>query len=161
MTKAKIRNLPYGAGLARLVAALLLLPQAGLAEEGGADTRHFTDSSSERAPSVTAFPKYPSIARRDRIEGEAVVCFNIDAQGRVIRPSVRSSTHKIFEKPAMRAIRRSSFAPLAEGKKPATAKTCRTYRFRLDPVNAGNRAEMHDDVLQRVIAYLSAVRAPA
>jgi hypothetical protein len=28
-------------------------------------------------------------------------------------------------------------------------------------VNAGNRAEMHDDVLQRVIAYLSAVRAPA
>jgi TonB family protein len=65
-----------------------------------------------------------------------MVCFNIDARGRVLRPSIRSSTHRIFEKPAMTAIRRSSFTPLAAGEKPATAKTCRTYRFRLDPINA-------------------------
>jgi TonB family protein len=99
---------------------------------------HFTDSSADRQPAVTAFPRYPSVARRDRIEGEAMVCFNIDARGRVLRPSVRSSTHRIFEKPAMMAIRRSSFAPLAAGGKPAAAKTCRTYRFRLDSINARN-----------------------
>lgn len=112
--------------------AALLLPLLALAGDE-ADT-DFSDSPGERLPAVTAFPKYPSIARRDRIEGEAVVCFHIDARGKVIRPSIRSSTHKIFEKPAMRAIRDSSFAPLPEGEKPAVAKTCRTYRFRLDPV---------------------------
>ena len=117
-----------------VLAALLLLPLSAFADDE-ADTRNFTDSPSERVPAVTAFPKYPSIARRDRIEGEAVVCFHIDARGKVVRPSIRSSTHKIFEKPAMRAIRSSSFAPLADGEKPAVAKTCRTYRFRLDPIN--------------------------
>jgi TonB family protein len=119
---------------ARRFAALLLLPLLAVAEDE-ADTRNFTDSPGERVPAVTAFPKYPSIARRDRIEGEAVVCFHIDARGKVVRPSIRSSTHKIFEKPAMRAIRRSSFTPLADGEKTAVAKTCRTYRFRLDRIN--------------------------
>lgn len=117
-----------------VLASLLLaaVPLAFAQEEGAA--RHFTDSSSDRAPAVTAFPKYPAIARRDRIEGETVVCFIIDARGKIIRPSIQSSTHKIFEKPAMRAIRGSSFEPLASGEQMATAKTCRTYRFRLDPV---------------------------
>lgn len=121
-------------GFAQFVTVLLLLPLFALAGDE-ADTGNFTDSPGERVPAVTAFPKYPSIARRDRIEGEAVVCFHIDARGKVVRPSIRSSTHKIFEKPAMKAIRRSSFTPLPDGEKPALAKTCRTYRFRLDRVN--------------------------
>jgi len=121
-------------GRAQLFTALLLLPLFAFAGDE-ADTGNFTDSPGERVPAITAFPKYPSIARRDRIEGEAVVCFHIDARGKVVRPSIRSSSHKIFEKPAMRAIRRSSFTPLADGEKPALVKTCRTYRFRLDRVN--------------------------
>jgi TonB family protein len=123
--------------LALLVAALLL-PEVALADDDAESVRHFTDSSSDRSPAVTAFPKYPSIAHRDRIQGEATVCFNIDASGRVVRPSIRSSSHRIFNKPVMRAIRRSSFEPLAAGQKPAVAKTCRTYRFRLDPISAQN-----------------------
>jgi TonB family protein len=126
---------PRGTALALLVAAGLLPPIA-LAQDEEEKVSHFTDSSSDRPPAVTAFPKYPSVARRDRIEGEAMVCFNIDARGRVLRPSIRRSTHRIFEKPAMTAIRRSSFTPLAVGEKTAAAKTCRTYRFRLDPINA-------------------------
>jgi TonB family protein len=129
-----MNRIPEAPRRAHLFAALLLLPLLALADHE-ADTGPFTDSPGERLPAVTAFPKYPSIARRDRIEGEAVVCFHIDARGKVVRPSIRSSTHKIFEKPAMRAIRRSSFTPLADGKKPAVAKTCRTYRFRLDRIN--------------------------
>jgi TonB family protein len=125
---------PETSRFAHLFAALLLLPLSALADDE-ADTGNFTDSPNERVPAVTAFPEYPSIARRDRTEGEAVVCFHIDARGRVVRPSIRSSTHKIFEKPAMRAIRRSSFAPLADGEKATVVKTCRTYRFRLDRVN--------------------------
>ena len=127
-------RIPERQGRAQLLTALFLLPLFALAGDE-ADTGNFTDSPDERVPAVTAFPKYPSIARRDRIEGEAVVCFHIDARGKVVRPSVRSSTHKIFEKPAMQAIRSSSFAPLADGEKPALVKTCRTYRFRLGRVN--------------------------
>ena len=136
MGKARTRKALRGPALA--LATALLLPAIGLADDGGERARHFTDSSSDRPPAVTEFPKYPSVALRDRIEGEAMVCFNIDARGRVVRPSIRSSSHRIFEKPAMAAIRRSSFAPLAAGEKPAAAKTCRTYRFRLDPINAQN-----------------------
>ena len=136
MRKAARTSRVLRIALALLTAATLLLPEIALADDEQTNTKQFTDSSNERAPAVTTFPKYPSVARRDRIEGEATVCFTIDGRGRVRRPSVRSSTHKIFEKPAMRAIKSSSFEPLAEGKKPSPAKACRTYRFRLDPVSA-------------------------
>lgn len=105
-------------------------------DEVDTETSHLTDSSTERTPEVTAFPKYPSIARRDRIEGEATVCFKIDPRGRILKPSISSSTHKIFEKPALRAIKESSFEPLAPGDELSPEKVCRTYRFRLDPVAA-------------------------
>lgn len=92
---------------------------------------HIFDSSTDRVPLKTAFPKYPSVARRDRIEGEATVCFKIKTNGRISRPSLRSSTHRIFNRPTMRAIKRSTFEPLGPSQILATAKTCRTYRFRL------------------------------
>ncbi len=95
---------------------------------------HIFDSSTDRVPLVTAFPKYPSVARRDRIEGEATVCFKIKTNGRISRPTVRNSTHRIFKRPTMRAIKKSTFEPLGPGQILATAKTCRTYRFRLEPV---------------------------
>ena len=94
------------------------------------------ESSTDRQPSLTAFPSYPSIARRDRIEGEATVCFDIDTRGKVKRASIESYSHKIFRKPSLRAIRKSSFEPLRPDQVKARAKTCRTYRFRLDPILA-------------------------
>jgi len=94
------------------------------------------DSSSERKPASTIFPNYPSIARRDRIEGEATVCFKIDVRGKVKRASVKSYTHKIFKKPALRAMKSSSFEPLQPGQVLERVKTCRTYRFRLEPILA-------------------------
>ena len=89
------------------------------------------DSFSDRQPLKTAFPSYPSIARRDRIEGEATVCFDIDVRGKVKRASIKSYTHKIFRKPSLRAIRSSSFEPLQPDQVLAPTETCRTYRFRL------------------------------
>jgi TonB family protein len=104
------------------------------------DTRKsfISDTSSERIPLVTAFPKYPYVARRDRIQGETVVCFTVSSKGRVERPTVRTSTHRIFRRPAMKAIRASSFEALAPGEAKSFVKSCRTYRFRLDPVLAEN-----------------------
>lgn len=116
------------------VAAVALSPAAMAGD--GTDVSQDTDTPADRVPATTAFPSYPSIARRERLEGEAIVCFTIDAHGRVVRPAIRSSTHKIFERPALRAIKRSSFEPLAEGEEPSPVKSCRTYRFRLEPLTA-------------------------
>lgn len=82
---------------------------------------------------MTRFPYYPARARRERIEGEATVCFKVAPDGRILDAEVVSSTHEIFEKPALEAIKQSSFEPLAAGKE-LVPTVCRTYRFRLDPV---------------------------
>ena len=94
------------------------------------------DLSRDRSPVVTEFPKYPYVARRDRIEGEATVCFTVNRRGEVVRPSIRSSSHRIFRRPSLKAIRKSTFEPLHKGEQASSLKTCRTYRFRLDPVVA-------------------------
>lgn len=98
--------------------------------------RFVQDSNTDRRPAQTAFPKYPSIARRDRIEGEATVCFVIDDRGKISRISVKDYSNRIFRRPALRAIRNSSFEPLEPGNFLPRAKTCRTYRFRLEPIVA-------------------------
>lgn len=98
----------------------------------------FKDSSTERTPAKTTIPNYPRIARRDRIEGDATVCFSIDFNGRIRSPRVEHYTHRIFRRPALKAIRSSSFEPLAAHERLATERVCRTYRFRLEPVLADN-----------------------
>jgi len=107
-----------------------------LADDSTRITRitHMEDSSSDRMPSVTAVPQYPEIARRDRIEGEATVCYTIDADGRIRRPAVRRSSHKMFAKPALKAIKKSSYEPLQSNQEATVARTCRTFRFLLKPV---------------------------
>jgi len=119
---------------------MILMSTAGIAQSRSSLVRHFTDTNTDRIPALTAFPKYPSVARRDRIEGEATVCFKIRANGKISRAVVTDKTHRIFAKPALRAIRKSSFEPIGPGQTLATARTCRIYRFRLDPVVADNSA---------------------
>ena len=63
----------------------------------------------ERVPLKTAVPEYPDAALRDRVEGEVQVCFEVDRRGRPWRIAVRSSTHRIFERPSIRAVRASSY----------------------------------------------------
>lgn len=122
--------------LAALACALLASATAGLADETARVTRiiHVEDSSSDRTPSVTAAPQYPELARRDRIEGEATVCYTIDRDGAIHRPAVRKSSDKMFARPALKAIRQSSYEPLKPGQKLSVVKTCRTFRFLLTPV---------------------------
>ncbi len=85
-----------------------------------------------RTPEITKVPDYPGLARRQRIEGEATVCFKVAPDGRVLEATVASSTHEIFEKPALEAIKGSTFEPLAPGEE-LVPSVCRTYRFRLAP----------------------------
>jgi len=95
---------------------------------------HFEDSTSDRIPTVTAVPQYPEKARRDRIEGEATVCYFVDSKGRIKNAAIRRSSHKMFAKPSMKAIKQSSYEPLRPNQKMSNVKTCRTYRFLLNPV---------------------------
>lgn len=122
---------------AMFAAGFLILSAAAAAQN---DTRHayVSDAITDRTPLVTTFPKYPYVARRDRIEGETVVCFSISSDGKVVRPSVRRSTHRIFNRPAIKAMKQSTFMPLAPGEAKSLVKTCRTFRFKLDPILAEN-----------------------
>ena len=106
-----------GANALAWITICVLSAAAGLvfAEEKTGGVTHFIDTSTDRVPALTAFPKYPSIARRDRIEGEATVCFKIKANGNISRPVVTDYSHKIFSKPALRAIKKSNFEPLGPG----------------------------------------------
>lgn len=121
-----------------LIATAVFAGGAASAEET-AITR-YKDSDSDRVPVHTVVPAYPRIARRDRIEGDVQVCYYIDKKGRPYRVAVRKATHRIFEKPALRAVKASTYAPLAPGQKTSGIKTCRTFRFALTAVVADNGA---------------------
>ena len=130
MSRAGSETLKSFVGLSLAV----LLCGSASAQEQEERERFFTDSSTDRTPAITAFPNYPRVARRDRIEGDATVCFRIDLQGRIRSVRVKDYTHRIFRRPALRAIKDSSFEPLRSHERFTTARTCRTYRFRLEPL---------------------------
>ncbi len=88
----------------------------------------------DRMPLNTVVPVYPEKARRERIEGEVQVCFEITREGRTRRIGVRKSTHRIFEKPSRRAVKESTYVPLAKDADLPVIKSCRTFRFSLEPV---------------------------
>ena len=117
-----------------LFSALLLLLAGGTPYAQEANVTHLSDDTGDRTPVHTLVPVYPERARRERLEGDVEVCFNVDRKGRTSRVRVRRSTHQVFEKPSLLAVRGSSYKPLPEGKKLSGIKTCRTFRFRLTPV---------------------------
>ena len=123
-----------------LTAALLLGSALAFGQQDATSVVHFLDSNTDRVPLLTAFPSYPSIARRDRIQGEATVCFMVRQDGRITRARLKEYTHRIFRKPVLRAIKKSTFEPLSPNQIFATARTCRTFRFRLEPVLVENTA---------------------
>ena len=92
------------------------------------------DSGTDRLPLHTFIPDYPEIARRDRIEGEVQVCFDISRDGYPLRIAVRRSTNRLFEKTARKAVRKSTWVPLTEDQEASGVKACRTFRFTLVPV---------------------------
>lgn len=131
---------------AMVCSGLLLGPLAAVqGQQESTSVTHFIDTSTDRTPALTAFPEYPSIARRDRIEGEATVCFKIKANGRISRPVVTEYSHKIFSRPALRAIKKSFYEPLGPGQVLQTARSCRTYRFRLEPIRVDEDPERQRD----------------
>ena len=92
------------------------------------------DSDYDRQPLHTVVPEYPEKARRERIEGEVQVCFDITREGFPRRIAVRQSSHRYFEKAARKAVRRSTWQPVPKDQDLPAIKACRTFRFALVPV---------------------------
>ena len=121
--------------LATSVALMLLATDPAASVDGVSRM----DSATDRVPLHTVIPDYPRTARRDRIEGEVQVCFNITRRGYPTRIAVRRSTHRVFEKPSRRAVRRSTWLPVGKDEPMSGIKACRTFRFNLVPVSTDER----------------------
>jgi hypothetical protein len=85
-------------------------------------------------PTVTSTPQYPLQAIRDAKQGRAVTCFFVDATGHVVRPELIELSDEIFRAPVLLALERSRYEgwPDASVLRPG----CRSYIFKLDPLNA-------------------------
>ena len=115
---------------------IMLLAWSCAASCGDAGESVLTVDSGERKPVLTVVPVYPELALRERVEGDVQVCFNVDREGVPHRVRVRSSSNRVFEKPALLAARASTWEPLPPETKLSGIKTCRTFRFRLNPVTS-------------------------
>ena len=93
------------------------------------------DTDSGRIPQTVVAPEYPREARRDRVEGEVQVCFDVDRKGRTRRVAVRRSSNRAFERPSIRAVKASTFRPVDDDQNLEPIKSCRTFRFALQPVD--------------------------
>jgi len=122
-----------GPAKAILVIALLFNVAAANGDDE-AENLSVAKDDVERTPLHTVMPDYPRIARRDRIEGVVQVCFEITRKGKTRRIAVRKSTHRLFEKPSIRAVRASTYVPLPRDATLSGIKSCRTFRFSLEPV---------------------------
>lgn len=134
------KRLMTGSRTNALFILILFLAVSASAQEGN-DVTHLLDPAADRVPLQTVVPVYPKKALRDRIQGEVEVCFNVDREGRTSRIAVRRSSHRMFEKPAINAVRASSYLPLEAHEVLTGIKTCRTFRFQLDPVAIEDPAE--------------------
>lgn len=112
-----------------LLSLLLALTTAAADED--ALVARILDTETDRVPKITVVPIYPRKARRDRVEGEVQVCFDIDRKGRTRRIAVRRSSHRVFERPSTKAVRASLFVPLKPDEALQSLKSCRTFFFSL------------------------------
>ena len=122
-----------------------LLPMAAaVAAADDADINHLLDPAGERAPLQTVVPVYPARALQERLQGDVEVCFEVDREGRTSRIAVRHSSNRLFEKPAIQAVRASSYKPVQDHEIISGIKTCRIFRFRLDPVAIEDPSDVED-----------------
>ena len=117
-----------------VVLALTMLFGAVVLAQDEADVTYMPNDSGDRKPLHTVVPVYPQRALRDRIQGEVEVCFNVDHEGLTSRIAVRRSSNRQFENPAIVAVRASSYVAVPADYVLSGIKTCRTFRFLLDPV---------------------------
>lgn len=85
-----------------------LLPSAA---QGDADDL-FSLADLDQAPQAIYQPMpMPTPETRKKAPGQVFVLFEVDANGRVVNPTVQTSTDPVFERPALSAVRQWKFEP--------------------------------------------------
>lgn len=82
---------------------------------------------------VQVQPEYPPIARQRGMEGFVDVTFDVTEAGTVTNVSVVASSHRLFEKAAIRAAERSRYRPrMVDGVPLATTGLMKRFRFAME-----------------------------
>lgn len=122
-------------------AALLLLAPAAVRSMAAHDESFVgIDGLPVDAPPVPirmALPDYPREALRKALGGRAVACFTVNASGRVRDAVVVETSHELFRKPTLKAVRSSTFRPARRGRDTVAGNVCRTYRYSLEERRRG------------------------
>jgi hypothetical protein len=79
---------------------------------------------------VSATPWYPRAAIRRALEGHAVACFMVGADGFVRDPEFVELSDEMFELPSLGALSRSRYAAWQDGV--AERPACRSFEYHLD-----------------------------
>ena len=89
-------------------------------------------TTAQRRAMTTPLPHYPEKALRERLEGDVQVCYVVDINGHIHRPRVQSTSHRWFNRAAIRAARGLRYEPAAPGAANGRTSLCSTFRFRLN-----------------------------
>jgi len=77
-------------------------------------------------------PVYPFKFKREGIEGLVMLVVIIDERGKVIRATVKESSRKEFEKPAIEAVLQWKFEPGIKNGKPVKVRRVQPISFKLN-----------------------------
>lgn len=98
------------------------------------------NATAERRALTTPLPHYPDKALRERLEGNVQVCYIVDINGHIHRPRVHSTSHRWFNRAAIRAARGLRYEPAPPGAANGRTNLCSTFRFRLNRQNQSPKA---------------------
>jgi periplasmic protein TonB len=77
-------------------------------------------------------PEYPADAARSGKQGSVEIAFLVTPDGRIAEPTVVTSSDRVFERPALAAVRRWRYDPRIEDGKPVEWRTTVRIEFKLD-----------------------------
>jgi TonB family protein len=80
-------------------------------------------------------PEYPAAARQEKLEGQVVVEFVVELDGRVSRARVRQSTDERFSASALAAVQRWNFNPAQADGKPEASGMQVPVMFKLEQLS--------------------------
>lgn len=97
---------------------------------GGAVAELFSLSDLDTPPRAVHQPSPRRDAKvRRKSPGKVVVIFIVDEKGRVVDPRVQSSSDRVFERPALAAVKQWRFEPGKRGGKPVRTRIRQSITF--------------------------------
>lgn len=103
---------------------------------------------------------YPDKAVKAKKEGKTIVAAVIDANGDVIKVTIKSSTDKVFDAASKDAVKKTKFTPAMENGKPVKSEIAIPIHFRLDGKNEKPFNEEMPMIIGGSDAIIKSVRYP-